>query len=153
MARRPLLALEYEGPFFENDPRKTLRQNIRALMDRVAEIGEKEVRRRVAMAPRSTAGPSYSARFVTGRTRSLAGRRWATTAVVSAYGGINDAGLPKREAIRVQASLAGRHVATTSGGRNIGTTRGHEGTARVFARTATGLRRAMREVDLTKGLD
>lgn len=151
--------LQFTGPFFARDPVKTYRQNLRLYMDRIAQIGEAEVKRRVAAAPRRTGGPSYSGQFIQGRTRAIkGGPHWATTAVVSAAGGIAAARLDSRQAIRVQATLAGRKMATTgpitvppSGGRRgytrsgvLGTTRGHEGTAHVFARTRSGLRAAMK---------
>lgn len=137
MARRSVFAIEYDGPFFERDPTKTFRKNVRRLMERMATVGEAEVKRRIAQAPRRTAGPSYSGRFIRGRVKSLAGRPWATTMVVSA----DVSSLDGPGARRVQAALAGRRNSVGRDGRNRGTTRGHEGTAKVYSRTATGLRR------------
>lgn len=151
--------LQFDGPFFVRDPVKTYRQNLRLYMERIAQIGEAEVRRRVAGAPRRSPGPSYSGQYIRGRVRPIkGGPQWATTAVVSAAGGIAEAKLDRAHAIRVQASLAGRKLAITepftvpaSGTRrgytrrgSLGTTPGHEGTARVFARTKSGLRRAVK---------
>lgn len=140
-----MTAIQYSGPFFERDPAETFGRNARRLMDRVAQVGQDEVRRRVASAPRRLAGPSYSGQYIVGRTRSLGGKRWQATAVISAAAGISAAGLDASHARRVQATLAGRHDGITKRGsrpgRYIGTTRGHEGNARVFARTLTGLRR------------
>jgi hypothetical protein len=154
-AHKRSLGIDIEGPFFRVDLDKTMAENAGAFVAELAKVGEREAKRRVAGAPRRTAGPSYSGRFIVGRTQALNGKRWAMTAVISAYGGINDAGLSKPEAIRVQASLAGRHnpIAKWNGAfYNIGTTPGHEGTSKVFARTAASLRRLVKKLDITKGL-
>lgn len=151
--------LRFSGPFFQRDPRASFQANRLLFMERMAEIGEAEVRRRIAGAPRRTPGPSYSGMFIRGRVKAAdSGKRWRATAVISAYGGIVEAGLSKADAIQVQAALAGRKKATTraiavraaNGHRayirtgNLGTTKGHEGTAHVFARTRAGLRMAMK---------
>jgi hypothetical protein len=66
------------GPFFERDPRKTFRQNIRDFMDKVAATGEADVKAHYPV------GPTGDGRAgVVGRTSSLAGKRWAVTAVIS----------------------------------------------------------------------
>lgn len=152
MARKPgITTIQFDGAFFAKDVRKTFRQNARALMDRVAEVGETEVKRRIAAAPRRSPGPSYSGGYVRGRRKSLSGKPWSLTAVISA----DTTGLSRRDAIRVQAALAGRRKDVGSNGRRIGTMPGHEGNAKVFARTKTGLGRLTRETiaDLTKGLE
>lgn len=137
-----------EGPFFEVDPGRTIRQNARALMQRMATVGAAEASRRAASDRRKSPGPSYSASRIRGRVTSLEGKRWAVSMVISA----DTNGLTAGEAVRVQAALAGRHNPTTRTGRNIGTTKGHEGTARVFSGTAAGLKTLVAGVDLTKGL-
>jgi hypothetical protein len=70
--------VEFSGPFFQKDPRLTFRQNIRKLMDLVAEWGEGEVRGQM-----QGIGTGRTARAYTGRTHALSGKRWAVTAVVS----------------------------------------------------------------------
>lgn len=137
-----------EGPFFEGDPAVALFENAHRFVRRVAEVGEAEARSRAAQAPRKSAGPTYSGGFIRGRTVSLGGRRWSTTAVVSA----DVSGLDQARARRVQATLAGRHNRIDRDGFDIGTTPGHEGTAKVFSGTARSLRRFIKDIDLTKGL-
>jgi hypothetical protein len=77
-----------DGPFFRKDPGATFRQNVRAMMDAVAEEGEKDVRAQLeagnaGRAPVRHWGSQHSSEFVRGRTVSLTGKRWAVTAVVS----------------------------------------------------------------------
>lgn len=72
-------SIQYSGPFFEKDIRKTFRGNARALVEAMAEDGERMAR---ADLPRSGVAPHY-ADFVVGRAKSLKGRKWALTAVVS----------------------------------------------------------------------
>lgn len=137
-----------EGPFFEVDLAQTMQANAHRFVERVAQVGEAEARARAAAAPRRTAGPSYSAGMIRGRTVALSGRRWAVTAVISA----DTTGLDQPTARRVQAVLAGRHNRIDSNGDDIGTTRGHEGTAKVFSGTTRSLRRFIKDIDLTQGM-
>lgn len=137
-----------EGPFFEADIDATISENVRALVLRMAQVGQAEARRRAYSAPRKSPGPSYSAGFIRGRVTSLQGRRWSATAVISA----DTTSLSQAQARRVQAVLAGRHNRIDRDGNDIGTTRGHEGTARVFSATARGLNALAKDLDLTKGL-
>jgi hypothetical protein len=147
MARRLAPGITVSGPFFERDPRKTFRQNIRAYMDRVAELAEADVKARMS----GSAEAAATAPYVVGRTRSLGGKRWAVTARIS----VSTAGLTRREAIRRQAIAAGRHTSVTQGGRRIGTTRGAEGRTHAFRRAGAAIGRlAQANVGvLTKGLD
>lgn len=124
MARRPTLGIELSGPFFERDPRLQWRDNVKAFMDRVADIGEAEVQRRLSRGASAAATRDH----VVGRTRALSGRRWACTARVS----VSTAGLIAPAAIRRQAIAAGRHNPTTRTGRTIGTTKGAEGETHAF---------------------
>lgn len=148
MRHRMSLGIALEGPFFTADLGKTLVANAHDLVARMAQIGEAEARARVAGAPRRTAGPSYSGSRIRGRTAALGGHRWSVTAVISA----DTTGLSRAQAVRVQAALAGRHNPVDRDGFRIGTTPGHEGTAKVFSGTARVLRGLARELDLTKGL-
>lgn len=68
-------AIQYTGPFFEKDPVETFGRNARRLMDRVAEVGENEVKRRIAGVPTKMYGAPLSVRYVWGRTSSLKGKR------------------------------------------------------------------------------
>lgn len=95
MARRP--GIEYSGPFFTADPSKTFRRNVRDLMQTIADEGE-------AYAKSQTPTKTGATRDrITGRTRSLTGRAWAVTAVVS----VNTAGLSRARAISARAAAAG----------------------------------------------
>lgn len=139
-ARRTSAAIEYDGPFFQGDPRKTFRQNIRMLMDRIAQVGEADVKARLERG-RSGGDSGSAIRYVRGRTTSLAGRRWAVSAVISA----DTSRLNRAGAIAVQAKLSGRREGSH------GTTRGLRGRT-AFAATARGLRRIVKDADLMKGI-
>lgn len=93
-----------EGDFFRHDPGKTLRMNIRDMLDELSDWMETEVSGDIA----SNAGsmPNYTGwthDHVVGRTESLSGKRWGLWAVVSA----NTAGMSKNDAIRTRAAAAG----------------------------------------------
>lgn len=136
MARRQL-AVTYEGPFFSHQPGRTFRQNIRAFMDRVAEVGEADVKSRLT----GSAEAESTAPHVVGRTRALSGRRWACTARVS----VSTVSLDRAQAIRRQAIAAGRHTAVTRTGRNIGTTQGAEGRTHAFRDSKGAVLQAARD--------
>jgi len=139
--------IDLSGPFFKHDPAKTFRQNVRVMMDALAAEGEADVQEQMGQA-----GPEGAAvrPYVVGRTRSLGGKRWAVSATVS----VQPANLSRAGALRIMAIAAGRHKATTSSGRNIGTTLGVEGKHHVFRRTTSRLRRAraINAAELLKGL-
>lgn len=139
---RPVLGITLEGPFFARQPSRTFRQNIRVFMDRVAQVGEAEVKRRLLTDGREGA---HTEPFVLGRTRSLSGRRWACTARVS----VSTQGLSAPQAIRRQAIAAGRHQLFPHG-----TTRGAEGQTHAFRDSRKAVEDAMKAHagDLTKGL-
>ena len=138
MASSRIRGIDLAGPFFERDPRRTFRQNIRAFMDRIAEQSEHEVRRRMATGGREG---QHVAPHVVGRTSSLSGKRWSVTARVS----VSTRGLDRAAAIRRQAIASGRHNPVTRVGRNIGTTRGGEGRTRAFRDGRSVVMRAARE--------
>jgi hypothetical protein len=151
----------FDGPFFTADPALTFRKNLRGYMLELAKVGELEVKRRVANAPRRSPGPSFSGRYIQGRNTSRKGKPWVGTTVVSP----NTTGLDGFKARRVMATLAGRHnprterrfvtgPTATPPGTYIGTTPGHEGNAKVFKATQAALRRWMRKNKdlLTKGI-
>jgi hypothetical protein len=69
--------VDLSGPFFQRDPARTMWQNVRKMMAGVAEEGERVVR---ANYPVLT---GFGQAGVVGRVRSLSGRPWAATAVVS----------------------------------------------------------------------
>lgn len=92
-----------EGNFFKRDPGKTLRMNVRDMLDELAAWMEGEVGGAIA----SHAGdmPAYTGwtvRNTVGRTVSYSGKRWGTWAVVSA----NTDGMSREDAIRTKAAAA-----------------------------------------------
>jgi len=96
-------SVELSGPFFTRDPRQTVRQNIRRMMDALAAEMEGGVRTGMEAASGSMpAWTGWTRDHVVGRTSSLSGRRWGLTAVVSA----NTAGMDRTGAIRTKAAAA-----------------------------------------------
>ena len=136
--------IEYRGPFFERDPRKTFERNVAEFMADVAREGERMVVEQTGMAGREGAAVRP---YIRGRTRSLAGKPWKVTAVVS----VTTGGLDKAGAIRIKAIGAGRKQSVTKAGRLIGTTRGFEGRTHAFRKVRNAIRRALRADRLTKG--
>lgn len=132
---RPSFKIEFRGGFFERDPRKTFRQNVMDMMDGVAREGEDTVRKaiqaRAGSMPRSK---GWTAAHVKGRTRSLSGRKWQVTAVISA----NTAGMSRRDAMRTKAAAASV-----------------ERRFHPFRRAAAAMRRsrAVMSANLTKGIE
>ena len=103
-----LIIVSHSGPAFERDPARTFRQNVRDMMDEIAEWGEADVQRRIAaIGPLGIRTGRTRSRYV-GRTHALIGKRWAVTAVVSP----STEGLGRSEAIGVMAAasaIEGRH--------------------------------------------
>ena len=123
--------ITFSGPFFTKDPRKTVRGNIRDMLDDLAAEMEQDVKGQI----KGHAGqmPRYSGwthDHVRGRTESLSGKRWALSAVVSA----DSSGMDRSTAIRTKAAAATIER------------RWHP-----FRRTATAVRRI--KADLAKGLE
>lgn len=78
MVLRAKESIELAGPFFEKDPAKTIRANIRDLLEQLARRMEQDVR------DHSPTGPTGNFREgITGRVASLSGRPWFLSAVVS----------------------------------------------------------------------
>lgn len=78
------LEVELTGPFFQVDPRKTFRANAKVLLTAIAQEGEKEVKARSPYYTGSKGDPTSHIRDdIVGRTKSLSGKPWALTAVVS----------------------------------------------------------------------
>lgn len=141
--RGQALRVELKGPFFVRDPRKTFRHNIRDLMDRIADVAERDVRARLHPGPSADAVRSK----IRGRTKSLSGQRWAVTAVVSA----TDPSLTRAQQVKLNAQLSGRRVGTTRTGRYIGTTKGAKGRT-AFRGTRSAVKRVVNDADMTKGM-
>lgn len=93
-----------DGNFFRRDPGKTLRANVRDMLDALAAEMEKEVKGIIGGAagamPRYTGWSYQHTRGYT--TSGVTGRRWQTWAAVSAY----TADLSKVPAIRTKAAAA-----------------------------------------------
>lgn len=106
MARRAVTTIDLSGPFFQKDPAKTFRQNVRVMMDAVAAEGEADVKAQLVVGnadrlPISHIGDHVS-EHVVGRTRSLRGKRWAVTAVVS----VNNSGWTPRQGVALMAAAS-----------------------------------------------
>jgi hypothetical protein len=101
-------SIDISGPFFARDPRKTFRQNIRELTASIAKIAEADVRQQMQAgeADRKPIGhgvkPDRVADHVKGRVSSLAGKKWAVTAVVSAQ----NQGFTKAQGTALMAAAA-----------------------------------------------
>lgn len=156
-------AVVFSGPFFEPSADKRLRENIRGMISGMADEGEAAVKGQL------TSGHGYLtgalSKSVVGRVRSLSGKPWALTGVVSSrlyvqkgmWSG-NYAGYIERGYVKQQVGLTTR---TTKAGkvRNVRVyakrrqSAGFKGYA-MFARTGTGLNnsRAAAVADLTRGL-
>lgn len=124
------------GAFFQRDPVRTFRANLRDAMAEMAESGEADVKARMQQGegsrqPMRGITPVRVSGHVVGRVRSLAGKPWAATAVVS----INNRGLTPRQGITLMA--AGSRI---------------EAQSHPFRRAASGVRKWVR-TDLAKGLE
>lgn len=69
--------VELVGPFFELDHGEVIARNVEAMMAAIAEEGERLARERTPVRSGRTRGG------ITGRVRSLGGRKWHRTAVIS----------------------------------------------------------------------
>jgi hypothetical protein len=95
--------VELSGNFFRRDPGKTFRQNVRAMLDDLAEEMEAAVKGEIA--GRAGSMPGYTGwthDHTVGRTESQSGKRWGTWAVVSA----NTNTMGASDAIRTKAAAA-----------------------------------------------
>lgn len=136
-AKRLELRATLAGPFFEKDPTKTFRQNLRDMMDALAKEAEKDVRAQITSAHVNPNVKGYT-------TGTKTSKRWATSMAVNL--------LPtgtKAESIQNAAILYGRRKG------NHGTTVGIEAKSHPFARTARAIRsmRAIMAANLTKGIE
>ena len=170
MARKG--AVEFTGPFFDARADETLRQNIRHMIQGMADEGESAVKGIVA--PHSRSGALSGS--IHGRTRSLSGKQWALTGVISSnlneiiaklkgqtsgnwrgsYAGFIETGLRINDRIKVgvnvQKSLAKGRTVYNWQRRKVKTTfSGYH----MFRSVARGLNnsRAAATANLTKGLE
>lgn len=98
--------MNVKGPFFEHDPAKTFRQNIRVMLAAVAAEGRSDV---IAQLEQGQAGrlpigsgvePERVSGHVVGRVASLGGKPWKVTAVVS----VNNSGFTPKQGIALMAA-------------------------------------------------
>lgn len=121
-----------DGPFFKVDPRKTFRANARVMLQAVADEGEKAVKSRSPYYTGSKGDPNAHIRdFIKGRVKSLSGKPWAMTAVVSSL----------------------FHFYNTQNGRHYGYGRKLEARTKFFRRGIATVRPERREAEkLLRGL-
>ena len=130
-----LLTVRFEGPFFRSNPGKTLRGNVRDMMEALAVEAEDEVKTEIgAHAGQMPHSTGYSRNAVIGRVKSIAGKPWMASMVVSSSTVGKDAAESKR-------TLAAASII--------------EGRWHIFRRTASAIRRsrAILRADLVKGLN
>ncbi len=141
MARKgAVTTIDLSGPFFEKDPRKTFRQNVRTMLDAMAAEGEADVRAQLGVI-----GSATLPGLVRGYTTSIrTGRHWVLSGAV----GHVTSRLDKTAATRANAILYGRRKG------NHGVTVGVEGRAHPYRKTKNRLNRsrAVNVAELTKGM-
>jgi hypothetical protein len=129
--------IDLSGPFFTRDPGKTVRANIRDMLDALADEAQAGVRSQIeAQRGSMTRYSGWTTKHTIARTRSelaRGGRRWGLHMVVSA----NTDGMSRADAIRTKAAAVSIER------------RWHP-----YRRIASALRRARAffTADITKGL-
>lgn len=135
------LQIKYDGAFFERDVKKTVEQNISALMESLAETGERDVTMQLKAGQSSRwplgggVRPGRVSGHVVGRVVSRTGKRWRATAKVS----IRNEGFTPKQAVKLMAAASWL-----------------ESTVHPFRRAAARIRRSARnaaKADLTRGLE
>lgn len=141
MARRSKYgsAIQYSGPFFEKDVRATFRQNARTLVESIAEDAEGLVKQNLYAGHGRVTGQYADA--VNARVRSLRGKKWALTAVVSST---RHESMPGRRGygIFLETGVKGKRATSFRG-------------LWVYRRVASAIRRSSQiaRANLTKGLN
>lgn len=126
---------DFSGPFFTKNPGKTVRANIRDLMDSLARESEDQLKEAIGGLESSMKHPTgWTREHIVGRTSSLTGSRWGLHMVISA----NTNHMTRHDAIRTKAAAAGIER------------RWHP-----FRKLASALRSSARigRFDITKGLE
>lgn len=138
MPRPPMVTtISLKGPFFRADPAKSFRSNVRTMMAAVAAEGEADVKAQLRAGESSRyplgMGMGRVSRHVVGRTRSLTGKPWMVSAVVS----VNNSGFSKAQGIKLMAAASYL-----------------EGTVHAFRKTKSRVSRSRKvnEAELLKGL-
>jgi hypothetical protein len=137
---RQAFRFELSGPFFKRDPAKTVRENIKNVLDEIAKLGERQVRALIAGKP----GARYVVDNVRGYTTSTRGRRWELSVAVNL--------IPtgdKATSVRNAAILYGRRKGSH------GTTVGIEERWHPFRNTKNDIARSRAFVtaNLTRGIE
>lgn len=129
----------YSGPIFEKDVKKTFRQNARVMLLQVAEDGEQLVRSELS-AHRGAEAPHISD-HIEGRVKSLSGKPWQLTSVVTSQLHMT---LPGHKGYMtfLETGMKGARQTTFRG-------------LYVFRRVGSAIKRTRRaqQADLTKGLN
>lgn len=131
--------VEYSGPFFTKDIKRTFRQNARDLVQTIAEDGEALVKANLTPGRGRLTGEYSDA--VNGRAVSLKGKKWALTAVVTSTRHLSMPGF-KGYGIFLETGVKGGKQTSFRG-------------LWVYRRVAQALKRSSRiaRADLTKGLN
>jgi hypothetical protein len=134
--------ITFTGPLFSANADETLRQNIRRMMQGIADEGSSTVK---ARSPRITGGFISG---VEGRVKGVKGNPWALSAVVSAFPRPEDAQRVYPWKNKGARGYAGRSEAVYRGGKL-------EQRYRMFRAVTSQLRsaRAVMAANLTKGLE
>lgn len=99
--------VELTGPFFQRDPKKTFRHNVRRMLQGLADESQKSIRGAFdagasSRLPIARIPGDRVADHVIGRVRALGGRPWALTAVVS----VNNRGWSPQQGISLMAAAS-----------------------------------------------
>ena len=131
--------VEYSGPFFTKDIKKTFRQNARDLVLAIAEDGEQLVKANLTPGHGRLTGDYADA--VNARVGSLKGKKWALTAVVTSTRHLTMPGF-KGFGIFLESGIKGGRQTSFRG-------------LWVYRRVGQALKRNSRaaRADLTKGLN
>ena len=128
--------VDLSGPFFERNPKATVQKNVMDFLDKLAEYGQARVQKAIeGKRGKMPYSKGWTRDHVVGRTRAelaRGGKRWVTTAVVSA----NTDGMTRKDAIRTLAAASSI-----------------EGRWRPFKSAAFAMAAKSRGVDLTRGLE
>lgn len=100
------LTVDLSGPFFQRDPGLTLRGNIERMMEGLAEEGERLVRTDLGRGEGQRyplgLGLGRVRQHAIGRVRSLQGKKWRASAVIS----VNNSGLTQKQGIKLMAAAS-----------------------------------------------
>lgn len=142
------VTIALDGPFFTQDPAKTVRENIRDMLEALAEQGERDVKDHFPIGAPPDPHPGLGREGVVGRVESITGRRWQLHAVISQQA-VYPWGARRGATIRSgKRQVANSAVAQYRGGKL-------ERKLHMFSRTASRIRslRAVTGANLTRGIE